>query len=282
MPITAASTTALSLLDAGDQPIRVHSTYLSGVNLGCGDHLINASTRHYGGVASLCMTTTDVQLLCTQQSWEWRVDALVGIDGRAAIRMDQTAMVYSTSPPPPPMLSLATSGRLSRARQRTGRSSWFDRGAGLDVGLPRFRNAIRNLIGGEIDAAECLSRIVGLGPGLTPSADDALVGVLCLLSAKQVLPPDLREYMARWLRTKGGAATTDVSMSYLRLAVDGEFSTPVARVVGCLTKSSSQGELDESVRALSELGAESGMDTALGVQLACELIIPPPSTPDVS
>jgi hypothetical protein len=65
--------------------------------------------------------------------------------------------------------------------------------------------------------------------------------------------------------------TTDVSLSYLRLAAGGAFSSPITRVVRCLAETSSQGDLDDSVDALSRLGAASGMDTALGIQLACEL-----------
>jgi hypothetical protein len=280
--ITAGSTAAFALLDAGDRLMPIHSIYASGVNLRCGDHLIYASSRPDGGVSSLCMTANDVELLCSQQSWEWMADTLVGVDGRAAIGMDDAVARYPTFPPPSPALSTATPVRLARARTRTGRPSWFDTGAGLGVGLPRLRNAIRALVGHEPDAAERLCGIVGLGAGLTPSADDALVGAMCLLNADDTLSPDLREHMARWLRAEGAAATTDVSMSYLRLAVDGAFSSPVIRVVGCLTESSSQAELDESVRALSTLGAASGMDTALGIQLACEFLTQPSSNPNLS
>jgi hypothetical protein len=68
-------------------------------------------------------------------------------------------------------------------------------------------------------------------------------------------------------------------MSYLRLAVDGAFSSPVTRVVECLAESCSQADLDEAVRVLSELGAASGMDTALGIQLVCEYLMRPSSNP---
>jgi hypothetical protein len=279
MPITAASCTALALLETNRLPMPLHSIYGSSLNLRCGEHLIHVSDRHLGGVASLCVTTDDLETLRGQQLWVWRAETLLEAGGQRAVRMDEAAVRYPTSPPPPPVLSTATPDRMARARARTGRNSWFDTGVGLGLGLPRLRKGIRALVGHEPDAVESLIGIVGLGAGLTPSADDALVGALCLLNAGDALPGDLSQRMARWLRAGGAAVTTDVSLSYLRLAAGGAFSSPITRVVSCLAETSSQADLDESVSALSKLGAASGMDTALGIQLACELQTRPTSHP---
>ena len=119
---------------------------------------------------------------------------------------------------------------------------------------------------------------MGLGIGLTPSADDALVGALCLLSAVGAFPAKLRDTLKAWLRAEGVDFTTDVSLSYLRLAVYGAFSEPVNRAVGALTEGSSQTELEESVGDLSAVGATSGMDTAMGIQLACRYLTHPRTT----
>ena len=275
MAITAASSTTLALLGASDRPMLVHSIFATGVNLRCNDHLIYASNGPDGGAASLCMTAEDVELLGSQPSWNWKEDALVSADRQAEIPMVTGIAPYPTFPFPIPLPSTKTPYRLARARVRAGRPSWFDTGVGLRLGLPRLRNAVRALVGGDPHAAQDLRGIVGLGAGLTPSADDALIGALCLLSADRTRPVDLRNQMLRWLRAEGETATTDVSMSYLRLAVGGAFSLPVTQVVGCLAESTSQAELDEAVHALSELGATSGMDTALGIQLACEFLTQP-------
>lgn len=281
MAITAASTAALALLDAADRPMPVHSIYPTGVNLRCGDYLIHASTRPHGGASSLGMSAQDLELLCGQPSWEWKAGTLVSVDGRTVIGTDEAVHRYPTSPPLSLALSGSTPGRLERARARMGHSSWFDSGPGLSLGLPRLREAIGALVAGQ-RAAEPLAGIVGLGVGLTPSADDALVGALCVLSAGGRIPDGLRAYLRDWLRADGAASTTDVSLSYLRLAVEGAFSTPVNRTVGCLTESSAQAELDEAVRGMGELGATSGMDTALGIQIACELLTLPTNDPDLS
>lgn len=281
MAITAASTVALALLDDADGPMPVHSIYPTGVNLRCGDYLIHASTRPRGGASSLGMSAQDLELLRGQPSWEWKAGRLVSVDGRTVIGTDEAVDRYPTSPALSLALSTATSGRLERARARMGRSSWFDSGPGLSLGLPRLREAIGALVAGQ-RAAEPLAEVVGLGAGLTPSADDALVGALCLLSADGRLPDELRAHLRDWLRAGGAASTTDVSLSYLRLAVEGAFSMPVNRTVGCLAGSASQAELEQAVRGMGELGATSGMDTALGIQIACELLTLPTNDPDLA
>jgi hypothetical protein len=265
--ITAASVAALALLDTNDGSMPIHSTYSSGVNLRCGGRLVHAGTRADGGVSSLCMTAQDVVALRSRPSWVWADGSLVGLGGRPVITMDDGCDRYPTSPPRSLALSPTAPDRLLQARTRAGLPSWFDTGVGRALGLPRMRKAIGALVEGEPDAAEQFTAVVGLGAGLTPSADDALVGALCLLTAAGTIDAALRGQIARWFRADGAAATTDVSMSYLRFAVDGAFSSPVIRVVESLTQAGSPADLDESVRVLGELGQTSGMDTVLGVQL---------------
>jgi hypothetical protein len=279
MTITAASCTALALLEGHGHPMPVHSVYGSSLNLQCGEHLVHVSDRHLGGACSLCVTTNDLEHLRGHQLWQWSAQTLSDVAGRTAIGMDARTVRYCTSSPPPLLLSPAASDRLARARARAGRSSWFDSGVGLDLGLPRLRRAIGALAGHDPCAVEQLMDVVGLGPGLTPSADDALVGALCLLSAEGTLPGALRDGMTRRLRAAAVTVTTDVSLSYLRLAVRGAFSSPITRVVGHLAEASPQADLDESVASLSRIGALSGMDTAWGIQLACDVLARPPTSP---
>jgi hypothetical protein len=278
--ITAASCTALALLDDHGQPMPVHSTYGSSLNLQCGEYLVHVSDRNLGGACSLCVTTDDLEQLRGKRLWLWSAGTLRDAAGGAAIRMDDRAVRYCTSPPPPSMLSPAASDRLARARARAGgrSSSWFDTGAGLDLGLPRLRRAIDALTGHDAGGVGRLMDVVGLGAGLTPSADDALVGALCLLTARGALPGALRDEMTRRLRGGAVAVTTDVSLSYLRLALRGAFSSSITRVVGHLAEASSEADLDESVDSLSRLGAVSGMDTLWGIQLACDVLARSPSS----
>jgi hypothetical protein len=279
MTIRAASCTALALLEDHGRPMPVHSIYGSSLNLQCGEHLVHVSDQQLGGACSLCVTTDDLEQLRGQRLWTWSAHALRDAAGTTAILMDGRTVRYCTSLPGRSRLSPVAPDRLARARARLGFRSWFDTGIGLDLGLPRLRRAIDALAGHDPAAVERVMDVVGLGAGLTPSADDALVGALCLLSAQGSLPEAPREVMTRRLREGAVGKTTDVSLSYLRLALRGAFSSPITRVVGHLADASSQADLDESVDSLSRLGAMSGMDTVWGIQLACDVLAGSPRNP---
>lgn len=282
MAITSASTAALALLDGADHPLPVHSVYPSGVNLRCGDYLVQASSRGHGGVASLGVTPDDVKVLGRCRTWEWRGDALVADDDSAMVSLVGSVEPYQTCPPSAVELSAAAAGRLEHARRATRATSWFDVDPGRSLGLPRVRAALAAMVRCEPDAAERVHGIIGLGIGLTPSADDALVGALCLLEAAAAVPPGLVADLRGWLRGAGVTSTTEVSLSYLRLAVEGAFSASVNGVVACLAEDSTPAALQDAVLALSDLGATSGMDTAVGLQLVCELLTWSPPGPDPS
>lgn len=282
MAITTVSTAALTLLAGGRRPLRVHSVFPSGVNLRCGDYLVHAGSRRDGGAASLGVTAQDVKLLGRHPAWEWTGEALVADDGSATVGLAATVDRYPTSPPTAPVLSAATPGRLERARAAADGVSWFDTEPGLGLGLPQLRAALSALVQQAPEAAVLVHGIIGLGAGLTPSADDAVVGALCLLSSLGRVPPGFLDDLRVWLRGAGVASTTDVSMSYLRLAVEGAFSAPLNRAVAALTASSTQADLEESVLALCDLGATSGLDTTRGLQIVCELLTRPLRGPEAS
>lgn len=102
--------------------------------------------------------------------------------------------------------------------------------------------------------------LIGRGPGLTPSGDDMLTGMLAVLIAARkpihsFLPP---EDQLRML-------TTSVSCSYLHSARRGEFSTPVLKVLRCLQT----GRIAlPAIRRLLTVGHTSGADILLGIAIA--------------
>lgn len=282
MAITTASTAALALLGGGRRPLPVHSVFASGVNLRCGDYLVHAGSRRDGGAASLGVTDHDVELLARHPAWDWTGEALVADDGSATVALAAMVDRYPTSPPTAPVLSAATSGRLERAVSAAGGTSWFDTEPGLSLGLPRLRAALSALVQQAPEATALVHSVIGLGAGLTPSADDALVGALCLLSSLRRVPPGFLDDLRVWLRGEGAASTTDVSLSYLRLAVEGAFSAPLNRAVAALTESSTRADLEESVLTLCDMGATSGLDTTCGLQIVCELLTWPLRGPEAS
>lgn len=104
--------------------------------------------------------------------------------------------------------------------------------------------------------------LIGRGPGLTPSGDDMLTGIVAVLhvvgfSAQLLhfLPP--ADQLAQ--------LTTSVSCSYLNNARIGEFSTPLLKVMRSLqTRCNSR----SAIRRLLAVGHTSGADTLLGIAIA--------------
>lgn len=106
-------------------------------------------------------------------------------------------------------------------------------------------------------------RWIGLGPGLTPSYDDALVGVMAVCRAEGITPPfELTDL----------SVTTDVSARYLRLAREGYFGEYVLDVIHALY---GRGDLTEAVERLAGIGATSGCDMLLGMAQAWIHLIKP-------
>lgn len=102
--------------------------------------------------------------------------------------------------------------------------------------------------------------LIGRGPGLTPSGDDMLTGMLAVLCAARkplhlFLPP----------ADKLALFTTAVSCSYLNSARLGEFSTPVLSVIRGLQTGR---DANRALHHLLAVGHTSGADTILGIALA--------------
>jgi hypothetical protein len=115
-------------------------------------------------------------------------------------------------------------------------------------------------------AAEALRPVLGLGAGLTPSADDAAAGLLLTARA--------------WYGTEAGPTvsavgellaadlpgrTTAVSAGLLRHAADGRGAPEVVHAVQHLTGRETPADENAVLAALMALGHTSGKDTALGV-----------------
>jgi len=124
-------------------------------------------------------------------------------------------------------------------------------------------------LAGAVEAAE---RIVGLGPGLTPSGDDVLSG---LLVALRLVGGALRDgERAVWLADWLGAAvtadattrTTAVAATLLHCAASGYAGAEVAAVLRAVAGLEAP---RPAVRRLLATGHTSGADLAWGVRAGC-------------
>jgi hypothetical protein len=113
--------------------------------------------------------------------------------------------------------------------------------------------------------------LVGNGPGLTPSGDDALVGLLAVLH--RVGPTELCSDALRLLAESLDALlcrTTTIGAHYLRLAIDGHFGEHLTDLVDAL--GSGNGVRAEQVARVRATGATSGADALVGVVAGLRLL----------
>lgn len=103
--------------------------------------------------------------------------------------------------------------------------------------------------------------LVGLGPGLTPSGDDLLGGIL---AAFRVLGGDTAFADAAGTAVAGlaKARTTSISATLLRLACAGQVAEEVAAVLRAIASGVA---LEPAIRTLLGIGHTSGADLAAGV-----------------
>lgn len=105
---------------------------------------------------------------------------------------------------------------------------------------------------------------IGMGPVLTPSSDDMLVGMLAAAYGYTPTAKRLRQSPFFISATPLQELTTHVSSAYLHHACEGRFSTPLSRAA--LSLRHHRRDKTAVVRLLSH-GHTSGADTLLGVWL---------------
>jgi hypothetical protein len=110
-----------------------------------------------------------------------------------------------------------------------------------------------------------LARVLGRGPGLTPSGDDALVGILAALG----LAPSTRAATHAAVLARAVepllASTTELSAHLLRQAARGFFGRALHELVSALADDTAPGPLHERIDRVLASGATSGADACAGV-----------------
>lgn len=132
----------------------------------------------------------------------------------------------------------------------------------------------RSVISANLDPSalgRVLAKVVGAGPGATPSGDDALVGILAVLNspysgdAGKQCAARLRDAIEPLLAT-----TTDVSAHLLRQAARGFVSRDLHELLVALASDSSHAQLQLAIQNVVETGATSGADACTGMIAAAE------------
>jgi hypothetical protein len=125
---------------------------------------------------------------------------------------------------------------------------------------------------GAVTAAE---QLVGLGPGLTPSGDDVLAGLLVTLRhLGTATGTDRAVWLADWLAATvtydARTRTTPISATLLHCAARGEASP---EVTGVLRGVAGAQALEPALRRLHRLGHTSGADLAQGMAIGLASVV---------
>lgn len=248
---------------------RVHSVFRSAVNLTMADDLVTIVPDEDGGLPNgiLVAARPDFRTLGVRVGMAVEIDAaMVRVpDGRLAIRLDG-ARPWSPRIP-------VTDGRdwpfrspavHAIARRHVRATDTAATTAGL-MAIPPARERLaalrRAIVRTDRAAAAVAARaLVGLGPGLTPSGDDALAGIEAALGA-------LGHPAAGFLATALDDVTertTAVSAALLRHAARGEFSERIHRLLAALLDGDDAG-LPMAIEGAVAWGATSGRDCLIGV-----------------
>jgi hypothetical protein len=125
-----------------------------------------------------------------------------------------------------------------------------------------------------IGGREAVQGLIGLGPGLTPSGDDFLVGALALLDA--IGERDAHAALARAIIDALPGSTTPLSACFLTAAAARHVGETLHRAVSSVMR----GDVDAAVAAADKIGHSSGWDmmagitTTLRVAAAARLVTP--------
>jgi Protein of unknown function (DUF2877) len=117
-----------------------------------------------------------------------------------------------------------------------------------------------------ISAARAL---VGLGPGLTPSGDDLLGGLLMALYAGGQI--DLRDRMWQALAPDLGTLTSPISIMHLRATARGMASAPLHGLLDTLLRGD-DAALAQRLAVVAAIGHTSGWDALAGLVLGLDVL----------
>ena len=130
-----------------------------------------------------------------------------------------------------------------------------------------FNRLIPALEKGDPDGiCSCVEKLLGLGPGLTPSADDCLLGMLYVFRALPRKAPAGAELLCKCIGRVSGHCTNRISAAYLKGILAGAPFERMEQVFRGLC-----GEEPLDIEKLTQIGSSSGSEMLLGMLIALKL-----------
>jgi hypothetical protein len=139
--------------------------------------------------------------------------------------------------------------------------------------LARFRSWLRDLLDHASAATsfEPVRGLIGLGPGLTPSGDDFLVGALALLDA--LAERSAHAELARAINRAPRGLTSPLSDCLLRAAAAGHVGESLHRAASATIS----GTIRSAIAAVRSIGHSSGWDMMAGIATALQVVLNRPA-----
>jgi uncharacterized protein DUF2877 len=274
MSITRISTQALRILDE-NRHVEFHSVFARAVTLRAGQRLVTCSADVISAPHGVEMTSGSLaqlqglhrRLPAEVLDWHPRERRMSARTATTVIRstprttvFDPTLPAVRRDPMSRPVGHLI--GHLARVRALTGfGEQWLALTAD-----PRLRAAVETLIDDRVDAGnadDAVLYLLGRGPGLTPSGDDVLVGMIAALWFVGEIDSSGLASLRQLLVDTGTRLTTDISVEYLHYACRGMVAGPLHDLLLALDRSDRTATAD-AVNQLRRYGHTSGMDCLLG------------------
>lgn len=114
-----------------------------------------------------------------------------------------------------------------------------------------------------------LSPYIGLGPGLTPSYDDTVIGILAVLHSETRLTNELSPLLFNYPLSKLESLTTKISATFLAYSIQGIFTSNLLAVISLIRQYSHH---SLAIKRLLNYGHTSGADLLLGIWLGALIL----------
>lgn len=273
MPITRLSARALRILEQ-DPHAKIHSVFATAVNLRAGERLITCSRGAISVPHGIEMAPGDLARLQQLHSrapaevldWDRRGHAIISRSHALTISSTPQTAVFDPALPVSKGTSLSESasrlvGYLARTRVPTGLGDEWP----TLIADHRISRAVASLRDMRVDAP--VLYWLGRGPGLTPSGDDMIVGMITTLWFAGRIDSSNAALIQGPLEAAARHRTTEISAEYLHCACQGIALGALRDLLVTLDRPDMAGAID-AVGRLRRFGHTSGMDGLLGTVAA--------------
>lgn len=135
--------------------------------------------------------------------------------------------------------------------------------------LSHTESLVAHLAAGDLEEAHrCARSLLGLGPGLTPSGDDYLTGMIAVFMVHNHPVPSLQRF-GKDVAAVAETATNLISYSAIEQASNGKVRESIAQLLSFLL--TGEEECSCAVEEVLRIGSSSGTDIALGIVAGIEL-----------